>query len=114
MDSSLAGTKQSVLEGLDEVSGAPSLVIEGQVTSLKSAADTMKTWLTQERTVSVHLPSIDRSVEIRLQQQEFIEICGNISKEYQRSLTLQGGDPPRYSYKFPASVTSRAALKERY
>jgi hypothetical protein len=32
-----------------------------------------------------------------------------LKPEYQRSYTSEGGDPPRYSFKYPASVTSAAA-----
>lgn len=179
MDSSLAGASYSVLEGLEKISGAPKLVSEGSsVASLRSAVHVIHTWLNQQVTVSVHLPSIERTVEIVLQRREFIDICGNISKhsftrltwtatklqkilsrngveladreellvlddfydrfhtdilnyhsttiiemlnnvrwgiheylrpEYQRALVTEDGDPSRYSYKYPSSITSQAA-----
>jgi len=177
MDADLVGASQSVLEGLRAICATPNFDEDGSVAFLCSAVDALQTWLDQEFTVSVHLASIDRTVEIAIQRREFIEVCGNISKhtftrltrtaaklrkifarnavelvdhedllilddfyerfhtdiltyhataivemlnnvrwgiheylkpEYKRSYTPEGGDPPRYSFKYPPAVTSAA------
>ena len=178
MDVGLIGASQSVLDGLRAIYTTPQFDVGGSITLLQSTVDTFQGWLDQEITVSVHLPSIDRTVDVGIQRREFIEVCGNISKhnftrlthtaskvrkifarnaveladqedllilddfyerfhtdilnyhgtaivemlnnvrwgiheylkpEYQRSYTPADGDPPRYSYTYPPSVTSPTA-----
>jgi hypothetical protein len=178
MDRGLAGANQSVLNELRVVCTTPHFEVRGSIAELRQAVDDMHAWLDQEITVSLHLPSIDRSVEVRILRREFVEVCGNISKhnftrlthvasklrkilarngielgdqeellilddfyerfhtdiftyhataivemlnnvrwgiheyltsEYQRALTVKGGEPPRYSYEYAEGVTSPVA-----
>ncbi len=47
----------------------------------------LKAWLAEKVTVETHLPSLSRTINLTLSRQEFVYICGNISKHNFARLT---------------------------
>jgi len=76
-----AGKRNSCLDAVDDVCETPLFNQGNSVKSLRRAVKTFKRWL--ERGIKVKkvwLPSINLEATVSIQRQQFIKICGDISK----------------------------------
>jgi len=76
----VTGEKISSLDALIKICEKPSFNQHNSVKSLRRAVTVFKKWLEHEIKVKVWFPSIDLGTKVKIQRQEFIEICGDISK----------------------------------
>jgi len=76
----VTGEKISSLDALVKICEKPSFNQHNSVKSLRQAVTAFKKWLEGEIKVKVWFPSIDFEAKLKVQRQEFIEICGDISK----------------------------------
>jgi hypothetical protein len=74
------GRKVNCLELLEGICQDPQLDEDSAIEFLRKPVGTLAAWLSTEIKVPTWLPSIDREVELTLRRQEFIALCGNISK----------------------------------
>jgi hypothetical protein len=75
------GKRNSCLDALDDVCAKPAFNRGNSVKSLRHAVKAFKIWLEREIKVKkVWLPSIKLETTVRIQRQQFIKICGDISK----------------------------------
>lgn len=87
VDATLTGEQGSCLDLLDGASRTASFDENGSVEFLKKPVDDLRAWLDAEITVSTWLPSIAQQLDLKIQRQESIYICGNISKHNLARLT---------------------------
>lgn len=76
----LTGEKISSLDALAKVCEKPSFNHHNSVKSLRRAVTAFTKWLEHEIKVDVWFPSIELEAAVKVQRQEFIKICGDISK----------------------------------
>ena len=76
----VTGDKISPLDALVKICEKPSFNQHNSVKSLRRAVTAFKKWLEHEIKVKVWFPSIDLGTKVKIQRQEFIKICGDISK----------------------------------
>jgi hypothetical protein len=89
VDSVLSGPdKINCLELLRRIAATPQLNQGNTVENLREPVRDLANWLGTEIKVKTWLPSIDQELEIPLQRQEFIAVCGNISKHNFARLTI--------------------------
>jgi len=61
--------------------------VDGSSAHLLTPLRILKAWLAEKVTVETHLPSLSRTINLTLSRQEFVYICGNISKHNFARLT---------------------------
>jgi hypothetical protein len=76
----ITGKSISCLDTLAEICEKPNFNQHNSVKSLSRAVKAFKKWLEREIKVKVWLPSINLETKLRVHRQEFIKICGDISK----------------------------------
>lgn len=76
----ITGKNISCLDALAGICQKPNFNQNNSVKSLKRACTTFKKWLDHEIKVKVWLASIGLETRLKVQRQEFIKICGDISK----------------------------------
>lgn len=76
----VTGKKISSLEALAEVCEKPNFNQHNSVKSLRQSVKAFKKWLEHEIKDNVWFPSIELKAKLKVQRQEFIKICGDISK----------------------------------
>jgi hypothetical protein len=76
----VTGEKISSLDALVQICEKPSFNQHNSVKSLRRTVTAFKKWLEHEIKVKVWFPSIDLDTKLMVQRQEFIKICGDISK----------------------------------
>lgn len=92
VDSALSGPdKINCLELLQRICQTPQLNEDATIEFLREPVSDLAEWLGTEIKVKTWLPSIDQELEIQLRRQEFIAVCGNISKHNFARLTITAG-----------------------
>ncbi len=76
----VTGEKISSLDALVKICENPNFNQHNSVKSLRRAVTVFKRWLEHEIKVKVWFPSIDLKADLKVQRQEIIKICGDISK----------------------------------
>jgi hypothetical protein len=76
----ITGKSISCLDALAEICEKPNFNQHNSVKSLNRAVKAFKKWLEHEIKVKVWLPAISLQTKLKVQRQEFIKICGDISK----------------------------------
>ncbi|MDP1947730.1 MAG: hypothetical protein Q8L77_09545 [Nitrospirota bacterium] len=76
----VTGEKISSLEALVKICETPNFNQHNSVKSLRRAVTAFKKWLEHEIKVKVWFPSVDLGTKVKIQRQEIIKICGDISK----------------------------------
>lgn len=76
----VTGDKKSCVDALATICEKPNFNERNSVKLLKQAVTAFKKWLEREIKVKIWLPSIALGTKIKIQRQEFIKICGDISK----------------------------------
>ena len=79
-DKVLIGEETAYLDALTHICSNPSFNIKGSVASLRGAVGSFRTWLDQEPTVNIWLPTLDSEVDLKMPRKTFMRICGNLSK----------------------------------
>ena len=87
VDVTLTGEQGSCLDVLDGACRTASFHENGSVELLAKPVNDLRTWLNAEITVGTWLPSIHQQLDLKIQRQESIYICGNISKHNLARLT---------------------------
>ena len=72
--------QNSYLGALWAISAHPGFDVNDSVAGLRSATCKFHDWLNQKITVDVWLPAIKTQTPIQISRQQFLEMCGNISK----------------------------------
>jgi hypothetical protein len=85
------GASINCLGLLQKICEDPQLNEDHAIEFLQEPVESLASWLSTEISVPTWLPSIDRQVDIPLQRQEFIQLCGNISKHNIGRLTITAG-----------------------
>lgn len=83
----LIGEDLSCLDLLINIQKNPYFDVDNSISKLTTATEAFQSWLNKEITVDVWLPIIDKQCNLKLKREEFIKICGNISKHNFASLT---------------------------
>jgi hypothetical protein len=76
----VTGEKISSLDALVKICENPSFNQRNSVKSLRRAVTAFKKWLEHEIKVKVWFPSINLDGKLKVQRQEIIRICGDMSK----------------------------------
>jgi len=87
VDSKLLGIEGSLLDAIRSVSEDPVLGSAEQAVVLNKAIGAFQGWLAAEIEVEVWFPSLDTNTRLKLQRQDFVSICGTISKHNLARLT---------------------------
>lgn len=87
-----AGKRNSCLDALTEICESPVFNRGNSVRSLRRAVRAFRKWVEREIKVKAWLPSIELQTTIRIQRQQFIRICGDISKHNFSRLSRRVGD----------------------
>ena len=87
VDEKLLGRRESLLATLSNVVATPLLGNAAEARGLQDAVAALVSWLEEEITVDIWLPSIDADVILKLRRKEFIAICGNVAKHNPSRLT---------------------------
>lgn len=87
VDRGLIGAGGSLLDNLASIAAAPALSAADAATKLEDSVEALRRWLAAEIEVGVWFPSLRKDVVLRLRRQEFVSICGNISKHNVSRLT---------------------------
>lgn len=86
-DELLTGAAYNCVELLENISKNPQFNKNSSISSFKTASNIFKSWLDQEVTVDTWLPGIKKQCSLKLKREEFIVVCGNISKHHFARLT---------------------------
>jgi hypothetical protein len=70
----------SSLDGLVEICRTPCFDVNNSCSQLRTAVRIFKNWMERAIKVPVWFPSIQHNGKLRLKREEFIRICGDISK----------------------------------
>lgn len=84
----LTGENVSCLELIKNIKESPNFNTDNSISELTAAINTFYSWINEEITVEVWLPSIEKQCNVKLKREEFIRICGNISKHNFTRLTI--------------------------
>ncbi len=87
VNAELLGIKGSLLDAIRSVSEEPLLGSVEQAVVLSKTIGALQGWLAAEIEVEVWFPSFDTNTRLKLQRQDFVAICGNISKHNLTRLT---------------------------
>lgn len=72
--------QDSYLGALCDISAHPGFEVNESVAGLRTATCKFHDWLNEKITVDVWLPAIDTQTPIQISRQQFLTMCGNISK----------------------------------
>lgn len=87
VDPSLFDIRGSLLDAIALISKSPVLGSAEQAVPLQRAIEDLQGWFTTEIQVEVWFPSLNDNTHLNLRRQDFVEICGNISKHNLTRLT---------------------------
>lgn len=86
-DQKLTGDNISGLDLLINIKENPPFDIDNSISELIATTKAFQSWINKEITVDVWLPTIENQCKVKLKREEFIKICGNISKHHFARLT---------------------------
>jgi hypothetical protein len=88
----VTGQKLSSLDALAQICEKPNFDRHNSVKSMRRAVSAFKKWLECEIKVKVWFPSLSINAKLRVQRQEFIKICGDMSKHNISRLHIRAHD----------------------
>lgn len=104
------GKRYSCLDALSEVCEKPNFNQHNSIKSLNCAVRAFKKWLEHEINVKIWLASINLEAKLKVQRQEFIKICGDISKHNFSRLSRRANDLKNILFKSGVELSDEDGL----